>query len=150
MYLISFIKTVMNENKKSLAILLIVLLCAALVASVVFLYHINYREKTVTVYTTLPICGIIEKVYSDDYYLNIQLDSWFQEENKLPSDVILVRCTKSVFEKVTTGNGYVGISVEIILPTDSAQEDIGMLILENKIGYFTITSVTTSENKSIS
>lgn len=143
-------KTAMNGNKKGLAILFVVLLCAALVASVVFLYHINYREKTVTVYTTLPICGITEKVYSDDYYLNIQLDSWFQEENKLPSDVILVRCTKSVFEKVTTGNGYVGISVEIILPADAPQSDIGTLIRENNIGYFTITSVITSENKSIS
>ena len=143
-------KTVINENKKRLAIPLIILLCAALVDLVVFLYHLNHRDKTVTVGTSLPICGITEKLHSDDYYLKIQLDSWFQEENKLPSDAILVRCKKSVFEKVTVGNEYVGVSVEIVLPDDTPQSDIGTLIREGKIGYFTIYLVTASGNKSIS
>ncbi len=68
----------------------------------------------------------------------------------MPSDAILVRCKKSVFEKVTVGNEYVGVSVEIVLPDDTPQSDIGTLIREGKIGYFTIYLVTASGNKSIS
>lgn len=127
----------------------VLLLCAVLVASVVFLCGMNQREKTVTVGSVLPICAITEKVHSDNYYLSIQLDSWFQEENKLPADIVLIKCTESVFEKVSVGNDYIGAGIEIVLPTDYPQIDVGVLIRENKIGYFTITSVTTSENKSI-
>ena len=146
-------------NKKGMVVFLILLLCAALVASVIFIYHISQREKTVMVSSILPICAITEKVHSDDYYLSIQLDKWFQEENKLPSDIVRIKCTKSVFEKASVGNDYIGAGIEILLPADSPELNIltgmldtpiGMLILENKTGYFTITSVTTSINKSIS
>ena len=146
-------------NKKGMVVFLILLLCTALVASVVLIYHISHRERTVMISSILPICAITEKVHSDDYYLSVQLDKWYQEENKLPSDIVWIKCTKSVFEKASVGNDYIGAEIEIVLPADSPELNalngmldtpIGMLILENKIGYFTITSVTTSINKRIS
>ena len=135
-------------NKKRLIAFFVLLLCAVLVVTVVILC--GQREKTVTVGSVLPICAITEKVHSDNYYLSIQLDSCFQEENKLPSDIVLIKCTKSVFEKVSVGNDYIGAGIEIVLPTDYPQVDVGALIRENKIDYFTITSVTNSINKKIS
>ena len=132
--------------KKGVVIFLIVLLCAAVVSSAAYIYHMNHREKTVTVITTLPICEITEKVHSDDYYLNIKMDSWYQEEYKLPSDTILVRTTKSVFEQVTAGKDYIGVCVEINLPVDSPRADIGMLIKENQVAYFKIISLTKAGN----
>ena len=132
--------------RKSVIIFLIVLLCATVVSSVAYIHHINHREKIVTTITTIPICEITEKVYSDDYYLNIKLDSWYQEENMLPSDTILVRTTKSVFEQVTAGKDYIGVCIEINLPSDHPRTDVGVLIKENKVAYFKIISLTKAGN----
>ncbi len=132
--------------KKSVVLILTVLLCVTVVSSAAYIYHMNHREKTIMVATTLPICEVTEKVYSDDYYLNIKLDSWYQEEYKLPSDTILVRTTKSVFEQVTVGKDYIGVCVEIILPDDYLRADVGVLIRENHTACFKIISLTKAGN----
>lgn len=136
----------MKKMRKGVIVFLIILLCAAVVSSVAYIYHMNHREKTTTVITTLPICEITEKVYSDDYYLNIKLDSWYQQEYKLPSDTILVRTTKSVFEQVTVEKDYIGVCVEINLPGDYLQADVGVLIRENQVACFKIISLTKAGN----
>ena len=136
----------MKKMRKGVIVFLIILLCAAVVSSVAYIYHMNHREKTTTVITTLPICEITEKVYSDDYYLNIKLDSWYQEQNTLASDTILVRTTKSVFEQVTAGKDYIGVCVEINLPADYPRVDVGMLIKSNQVAYFKIISLTKAGN----
>lgn len=136
----------MRKMGNGVIVFLIVLLCAAVVSSAAYIYHMNHREKTTTVITTLPICEITEKVYSDDYYLNIKLDSWYQEQDTLPSDTILVRTTKSVFEQVTAGKDYIGVCVEINLPTDYPRVDVGMLIKSNQVAYFKIISLTKAGN----
>ncbi|MBQ6852474.1 MAG: hypothetical protein IJO04_05545 [Oscillospiraceae bacterium] len=132
--------------KKSVVLILTVLLCVTVASSAAYIYHMNHREKTIMVATTLPICEVTEKVYSDDYYLNIKLDSWYQEEYKLPSDTILVRTTKSVFEQVTAGKDYIGVCVEIILPDDYLRADVGVLIRENHTACFKIISLTKAGN----
>ena len=132
--------------KKSVVLILTVLLCVTVASSAAYIYHTNHREKTIMVATTLPICEVTEKVYSDDYYLNIKLDSWYQEEYKLPSDAILVRTTKSVFEQVTVGKDYIGVCVEIILPDDYLRADVAVLIRENHTACFKIISLTKAGN----
>ncbi len=132
--------------KKRIVIILTVLLCVTVVFSAAYIYHMSHHEKTIMVATTLPICEVTEKVYSDDYYLNIKLDSWYQEEYKLPSDTILVRTTKSVFEQVTVGKDYIGVCVEIILPDDYLRADVGVLIRENHTACFKIISLTKAGN----
>lgn len=133
-------------KKKLLVICLIVLFCAAAVSSAAYIHHRNNQDNTVTVITTLPISAITEKVHSDDYYLTIKMDGWYQEQYKLPSDTISVKSTKSVFEKVEVGNDYIGVCVEINIPADQPRADVGMLIKEDKVGYFKIISLTRGEN----
>ncbi len=129
-------------KKKLLVICLIVLFCAAAVSSAAYVHHRNNQDKTVTVITTLPISAITEKAHSDDYYLTIKLDGWYQAENSLPTDTISVKTTKSVFEKAEIGASYAGVTVEVSIPTDHPRTDIGMLIKENKISYFKIVLVS--------
>lgn len=132
--------------KKRFLILLAVIILA--VGGILLTVHQIKKGEDFTFYTTLSICAVTEKTEQDGIYcLTVQLEDWTVEEYSLPSNLLTMRTTESVYAEANPGGNYIGISLTVTIPgTEPKTDDIGVVLKGGHTDYCKITTISTADN----
>ena len=77
------------------------------------------------IYTTLSIDRIAEKLHNEDgYYLTVALEDWLIEDYNLSYDRITFKTEQEVYDKVSPGDIYAGVTLKIREPEQCSNGDI--------------------------
>ena len=132
--------------KKYLILLFVII---GLVICVFSILKISTKPQATTIITTLSIQDVTEKSHTDDYYLRLLLDDFVVEEYALTYNSLIVKTTESIYNNVDVNSGFVGVSLEITIPSNQEKRDIGMILKENLTDWCKIIGITTKNNEII-
>ena len=132
--------------KKYLILLFVII---GLVICVFSILKISTKPQATTIITTLSIQDVTEKSHTDDYYLTLLLDDFVVEEYGLTYNGLTIRRTESIYNNVDVNSGFVGVSLEITIPSNQEKRDIGMILKENLTDWCKIIGITTKNNEII-
>lgn len=132
--------------KKYLILLFVII---GLVICVFSILKISTKPQATTIITTLSIQDVTEKSHTDDYYLTLLLDDFVVEEYGLTYNSLTIKTTESIYNNVDVNSGFVGVSLEITIPSNQEKRDIGMILKENLTDWCKIIGITTKNNEII-
>ena len=132
---------------KKYLISLFMIIC--LVICVFSILKISTKPQSTTIITTLSIQDVTEKSHTDDYYLRLLLDDFVVEEYALTYNSLIIKTTESIYNNVDVNSGFVGVSLEITIPSNQEKRDVGMILKENLTDGCKIIGITTKSNEII-
>lgn len=108
--------------KRGVCIAIAVLACAV-IGSGWFAAVIQKNERETV--TTLSVDSIAEKFQNEDgYYLTVALEDWLIEEYNLPYDRVTFKTRQDIYDKVSPGDIYAGVTLKIREPEKCSNGDI--------------------------
>ena len=110
--------------RKRVGIAAVILVCVMIGAG--WLAVVSGAEKDgPVIYTTLSIDRIAEKLHNGDgYYLTVALEDWLIEDYNLSYDRITFKTEQEVYDKVSPGDIYAGVTLKIREPEKCSNGDI--------------------------
>lgn len=108
--------------KKGVCIAIAVLVCAVIVSGWFAAASQKNERETVT---TLSVDSIAEKFHNDDgYYLTVALEDWLIEEYNLSCDRVTFKTGQDIYDKVSPGDSYAGVTLRIREPEKCSNGDV--------------------------
>lgn len=109
--------------KKGVCIAIAVVLACAVIGSGWFA-AVSQKNEPETI-TTLSVDSIAEKFHNDDgYYLTVALEDWLIEEYNLSYDRVTFKTGQDIYDKVSPGENYAGVTLKIREPDKCSNGDI--------------------------
>lgn len=108
--------------KKGVCIAIAVLVCAVVGSG--WFAAVSQKNERETV-TTLSVDSIAEKFHNDGgYYLTVALEDWLIEEYNLSCDRVTFKTGQDIYDKVSPGDSYAGVTLRIREPEKCSNGDV--------------------------